>query len=189
MPQGDSELVNKACTSDIQAFDELFHRYENSIYRYALYLTGSSGKASELYQETWLRVAKAFQKKTSITNFKSWLITITTNIFRDQLRKNKFRGFFLGSESVEADYYSNDDFVKIVVPAVHSEENTLEQKHAILEALDSLSTKQRMVFTLFYIEGFKIDEIAGSLKIASGTVKATLFKAVRKMRQELAEFE
>jgi RNA polymerase sigma-70 factor, ECF subfamily len=189
MPQGDSELVSKACHGDLLAFDELFKKHENSIYRYALYLTGSQNKASELYQETWLRVAKAFQMHPSINNFKSWLVTITTNIFRDQLRKNKIRSFFLGNEAVEFDYYKNDDFSNIVVPSVRSAENSIDQKQAILEALDTLTLKQRMVFTLFYVEGFKIDEIGSSLKIASGTVKATLFKAVRKMRLELEEFK
>jgi RNA polymerase sigma-70 factor, ECF subfamily len=152
-------------------------------------LTGSQIKASELYQETWLRAAKAFQKKQNINNFKSWLITITANVFRDQLRKNKMKAFFLGNQVVETDYYSGYDSNDIVVPLVPSSENAVEQNLALIEALDTLTSKQRMVFTLFYVEGFKINEIAKSIKIAQGTVKATLFKAVRKMRKELADYK
>ena len=188
MPQGDSALVEKACSGDLQAFKELFQKYENSVFNYALYLTGSRSKASELYQETWLRVAGAFQKKSSITNFKSWLVTITTNIFRDQLRKNKFRNFFLGTEAVETDYFHSDES-NVVVPSVSFEGDNLELKQAILESMERLSSRQRIIFAMFYVQGFKIDEISNSLKVAPGTVKATLFKAVRMMRGELGEFK
>lgn len=63
-----------------------------------------------------------------------------------------------------------------------------ETKKVIDDAIHSLSTKQREIFVMKHIEGMKIHEIAKSLHCAEGTVKAHLFKAVKKLQNNLGEF-
>ena len=188
MPIGDSELVQKASSGDQDAFEELFKKYEGPVYRYLLYLCRSPHKAAELYQETWLRVSNALLNQHQVTHFKKWLITIATNLFRDHLRKKWFQSFFLGQEMVEADFNEETNPYSTVVPQLPSGDLLYDLNEAIFEGLKSLSTKQKTVFILFHIEGYKIFEISETLDIAQGTVKATLFKAVRKMRKELKDF-
>ena len=57
----------------------------------------------------------------------------------------------------------------------------------VAQAVDSLSSKQKMVFTLKYYDGYKIREIAEMLELADGTVKRYLFAATRKIRKELKD--
>jgi len=57
----------------------------------------------------------------------------------------------------------------------------------IAQALESLSSKQKLVFTLKYYDGYKIREIAEMLDLADGTVKRYLFAATKKIRRSLQE--
>ena len=57
-PPADGELIERIVQKDLQAFDQLFLRYKNSVYRFAFYLTQNRNEADDLFQETWLRVVK-----------------------------------------------------------------------------------------------------------------------------------
>ena len=53
----------------------------------------------DLFQETWLRAVRALPGKSKIKNFKHYIFTIATNLYRDELRKLRVRRFFLGEEA------------------------------------------------------------------------------------------
>jgi RNA polymerase sigma-70 factor (ECF subfamily) len=57
----------------------------------------------------------------------------------------------------------------------------------VQRALENLSPKQKLVFTMKYYEGYKIREIAEMLGLNDGTVKRYLFSATKRMRSELKE--
>ena len=69
----------------------------------------------------------------------------------------------------------------------------LENDHALAQrieiALQQLTQSQREVFTLVYLEGLSVPEAADVLRKAPGTLKSHLFRAIRKLRQELADLE
>jgi RNA polymerase sigma factor (sigma-70 family) len=57
-----------------------------------------------------------------------------------------------------------------------------------LIALETLSPRQRMVFTLKHYEGYKLREIAVMMKCSEGTVKKYLFEAIARMRKHLKDY-
>ena len=185
MPQDEAELVAKASQGDAEAFAALYRKYEKPLYRFVLYLTGKSSLAEELYQETWCRVARSFHKNRSVDNFKNWLFTISVNLYRDEIRKKKVQRFFLGREGVQEDYDDELPCASIVVPSVKDSADQFELWEALNVALKSLTFRQKTVFMLHHVEGFRLSEIGKILKISEGTVKATLHKAVLKIRNEL----
>jgi RNA polymerase sigma-70 factor (ECF subfamily) len=176
MPQGAPEINHNS-----EEFEALFKRHEADLYRYARYLADTTVAAEDIYQETWLRVAKHIHNGKAIQNFKKFLFTVATNIHRDELRKIKTRRFFLGP-SMDDDEQNQNIWVS---PDVSSEEFFSD---ALEESLSHLSARQRSMFCLNYIEGFKIAEIAKMMNCADGTVKATIYKAVQKLRRDLKEF-
>jgi len=55
-------------------------------------------------------------------------------------------------------------------------------------ALDSLPPRERSVFVLRHYQDLKISDIADILDLAEGTVKVHLYRAIRRLRQELRAF-
>jgi RNA polymerase sigma-70 factor (ECF subfamily) len=59
-------------------------------------------------------------------------------------------------------------------------------KNAIERAERRLSTQQKIIFRLRHYEDRPLEEIADLLGLRAGTVRAHLFRAVHKVRKELA---
>ncbi|MBN1466434.1 RNA polymerase sigma factor [candidate division KSB1 bacterium] len=169
--------------SKMAAFESLFSEHEAALYRYIRHLTESAAMAEDIYQETWLRAARQMNSGKVVRNLKNYLFTIATNIFRDELRRLQIRRFFLGP-ALENAKSAQDTWVY-----GESLPNEIEWRDDLRRAMEKLSTKQRIFFCLRHIEGFKISDISHMNKCADGTVKATIHKAVQKLRRELKGYQ
>lgn len=66
-------------------------------------------------------------------------------------------------------------------------EASMAQQH-IDEALNKLTPQERSAFVLRHYHDLPIREVAETMAIAEGTVKAYLFRAVQRLRKELAVY-
>lgn len=183
MPREDAELLARASRGDHSAFGGLYNRYQTDLYRFVLYLSGNRDEAEELFQETWLRVVRSLGRKP-VENFKSWLFCIAANVHRDELRKKKVRRLFLGSERTAA----SPERATGESGAAAPDAGDFEIREALVKAMKNLTHRQRTVFVLTYVEGFKIREVCEMLGKAEGTVKSTLHRAVHILREGLEDF-
>ena len=118
---------------------------------------------------------------------KTWIFTIATNLHRDHLRKKKVR---LAFWSQATDPVSRTDDVMGPEPADPA--TLLEREEigrAIQDALDILPEKLKRVFILREIEGFSYSQIAAILNLSQGTAKSRMFRAIRRLRQLLADHQ
>src|SRR4030042_1267745 len=83
-----------------QDFLTLFHLHRDHVYRFAYYLTGNTSEAEDLFQETWLRVVRHLEKIEEVRNVRAWIMSITSNLYRDILRKKKVRRIFLKDTAI-----------------------------------------------------------------------------------------
>lgn len=172
----------------LRSFDSLYDRFSTAVYNFSLYLTRDKYEADELFQDTWLRVARNIKKAAAMTNPKPWIITITVNLYRDALRKKRVRNLF--------------SYHKPFTPETEREIHTqikdrcsgkdasiqIDTAKAISSAVADLPSRQRQVFVLKEMDGFQLSEISEMLGIPLGTVKSLMFRAVRKLRQDLSVF-
>jgi len=190
MSPKDGELIQRIIHSDLSAFDELFDKYRDSVYRFAFYLTQNKTEADDLFQETWLRVVKYLPTSLKIRDFKAWIITIVVNTHRDELRKKKVRKIFsplrFSESNQEKNYLDKLDFEK--ESTIINEADRVEIGMALDRAISALPLKERSVFILKEIEGLKHAEIGEVLNTPVGTIKSLLHKAMKKLQQELSEF-
>jgi RNA polymerase sigma-70 factor (ECF subfamily) len=185
----DRELVKRACSGDTGSFETLYDRYEAPVFRYAFFLAGERFLAEELFQETWLRVARAFSRNKHPDDFRRWLFTIVTNLHRDELRKRRIRRFFLGGSRNEDRLRSPGNAVERECDIeMHGHIRKAEIRCAIDRIVQKLPSRQKAVFTLCVLEEWRISEVSDLLGIAEGTVKATLHRVMKKMRPALEEF-
>jgi len=187
MPRDEAELVARAGRGDQSAFAALYTMYEADLYRFSYYLADGPDTAEELFQETWFRAVKHLGKKP-VANFKGWLFTIATNLYRDELRKRKVRRLFLGREPVDDDYGETGADGRTAAAPQTTPAAGFAIREALNKAMKKLTDRQRTIFVLTYVEGFKIREVCEILGKPEGTVKSTLHRALVTLRSELKEF-
>ena len=182
----DNKLVERFQDGEVEAFDELVIRYQDKIYRLAYSFVHNREDALDLSQEAFLKAFQAlgrFEKKSA---FYSWLYRITTNLCIDFLRsRSRTKSVSLDAEVA----YLSDGLIrgyKQYSPTKYVEAKELQQH--IINAVSTLSPKQREVFTLRHWDGLQIKEIANVIGRSEGTVKAHLFHAVRNLRKQLVEY-
>jgi RNA polymerase sigma-70 factor (ECF subfamily) len=114
-----------------------------------------------------------------------WLTRIAVNTCLDRLRSRRWQ-FWRRRLSPLEDQATVDRTVSAAAEA--EDQYFAEQiRLRLAAALDKLSDRQRAVFTLRHFENLTMDEIAASLDLDSGTVKAHMHRAVTKLRIELRD--
>ena len=182
---GDSPLRKNTAT---EQFDRLYQEQKTAVYRFACYLTQDRNEAEDLFQETWLRVARYYAGGPPVRDNRAWLYTITANLFKDLLRKKKIRRMVFMTRHSNTD---EDAELKLnTQTAFHGpdESDQVDMSMAIHSALKVLPHSQRRVFVLKEMEGFKLKEISKILKIPEGTVKSLMFRAVKRLQRELLPY-
>jgi RNA polymerase sigma-70 factor (ECF subfamily) len=169
--------------NQVTRFNRLYDQHKNALYRYLNFLTRNTAESEDLFQETWLRVAKHMQKLDHIEKVKPWIFTIATNLHRDSLRKKKIRQMFI--RNLDRGDCSPHLPLKSVQrdPAEKTEREQAYQD--VMQALGNLPEKIRQVVVLREIEGFSYEEIAVTLGLSSGTVKSRMHRAIKKIRREM----
>ncbi|HSA94840.1 MAG TPA: sigma-70 family RNA polymerase sigma factor [Acidobacteriota bacterium] len=174
------------------AFDELYAMYKTPIYRFACALSGDPRDAEDLFQETWLRAVKAAPARpaTPGAEAKAWLYAIAANAHKDLLRRRRVRRLFLAERASALGDRKGDADLGWDIPALAGEDGASQSdiRICLRRAVSRLPGKERRVFVLKDIEGFRHDEIGRLLGMPEATVRTLLFRAVKRLRRDLAEF-
>ena len=174
------------------SFDELYNMYRTHVYRFACALSGDARDAEDLFQETWLRAVKAAPEGLEARQgeAKAWLFTIAANVHKDLLRKKRVRRLFLLERTRSMGDRAADADPGWDVPGRSREDGTARSdlRLCLRRAVSRLPDRERRVFILKDIEGFKHEEIGEVLGIREATVRTLLHRAVKKLRREMAGF-
>ncbi|HDT14878.1 MAG TPA: RNA polymerase sigma factor [Firmicutes bacterium] len=181
MSREDSELIKEIKEGKQGAIDELISRYQKKVYNIALGMSGDYNKAWDVSQEAFVKVIRNIGDFREESSFWTYIYRITVNAFYDYARKAKVRSRVANITDVEKD----DDGPVFEIKDTLSIEEDYEKKamkEAIKEGMEKLTEIQRQVFLLKNMEGYKIREISGILKISDGTVKSHLSRAMEKVK-------
>jgi RNA polymerase sigma-70 factor (ECF subfamily) len=130
---------------------------------------GSAAVAEDAVQEALARAWEQYLRGRDLERLGAWVTTVALNLVRSQFRRWRVE------RNARARLVSRDEMVD--EPAMTAD------GYAVQQALGRLPMRQREVTVLRYYGGLDVREIATSLGIAEGTVKAMLFRA----RQSLAD--
>lgn len=173
--------------SDICEFDfnRIYQDYHSDVYRFALHLTRDKHETEDLFQETWMKVVKNRHRLRRTGNIKAWILTITMNLHRDKLRKKKVRTMFTLKKG--GDMRNKTQLTSSADNPARALELSAAGK-AVMDAVGTLSQRQRQVFLLKEVEGLKSTEIASIMQIPLGTVKSLMHRAVKNLRKRLTAY-
>jgi len=177
-------LVEKARDGNRPSFQDLVTIFQEDIYRLAYYRTFSQMDAEDLTQEVF---EQAYRKLTSLNDpqrFRAWLYSIAINRCNDFLRKRKYMALLQMRTAQEQDFMATGKDMN------NSYNDKIEKKRfwkQVKTMLHKLSSMERQVFTLRFMDHRNINEIAAILDKNESTIKTHLYRALNKVRGE-AEF-
>ncbi|HZN12982.1 MAG TPA: RNA polymerase sigma factor [Acidimicrobiales bacterium] len=158
-------------SGDGRAFEDLYKRYFQRIYRYCLKRVGDAHEAEELAQEAFVRAYSAMPRLTGERRFYPWLSVIASRLCVDTHRR---RGRTTPAAVIELG----------VVEGGQEDVIAEVDREILTRALAKMSDRHREVLHLREQEGWSYDRIATHLNVGVGTVEALLFRARRALRRE-----
>ena len=181
----DRDLIERSLAGDENAFAQIVERFQRKIFRVARAIVRDDAEADTIAQDTFVQAYTHLARFEARSELETWLIRIAINRSRDLLRRRKFVSLFTGS--------STDDETPAFEPVDERPDPEREimarqLRVAITRAEEKLSSQQKVIFRLRHYENHSLEEIASMLGLRSGTVRAHLFRAVHKIREELADW-
>jgi RNA polymerase sigma-70 factor, ECF subfamily len=180
-------LVNEAKAGDYSAFEELVNRYEKKIYRLGMNITGNQEDAEDVLQEAFLKAFEHLADFREDSRFYTWIVRIAVNQALMKLRKRRT------SREVSMEDSEGENGEAIVQDFADWKPNP-EQQYAqaeiegiLQQAVGGLPPGFRTVFYLRDVEGLSTEETADMLNLSVGAVKARLFRARLRLRDELSK--
>jgi RNA polymerase sigma-70 factor (ECF subfamily) len=178
-------LVRRCLKDDGEAFRLLVERYQGEVYSLAVRLVGRPEDAEDLTQETFLRAFRALRRYDPTRPFGAWLHTIASRLCIDRHRRNRAK--LVSLTRPEEGTAGEERTIDLEDPGVTPEEQAERSELARrLEALvQELPPESRAAILLRHQQDLPYEEIARTLGVPLGTVKARIHRARMMLKQKL----
>ncbi len=186
MSQNEQTLIDRICSGDRSAFQALVERHKKKIYFLAYDVVGNHHDAEDISQEVFIKMFRSLKTFRRDAKMSSWLYQITVNTSIDHLRRKSSKPL------KSMDDLDKTNFQEKLAGSRNAAGNPEQSAEAVImqnrvsQALQKVSPRERSVFVMRHYNELKTREIAEILNISQGTVKALLFRAIRKLRKELS---
>ena len=181
--QNEQVLVDEARGGNTGSFSALVERYQERAIHAAYSMVGNLEDARDIAQEAFVKAYGSLAGFKAESKFYTWFYRILVNQCKDFLRKKKLRQTFSFWFSEEEED-TMDPVAMIPDKSKDASETLLNRElgSQVEEAMETLPFRQKTVFVLRYLEGLGLSDIAETLHITVGAVKANLWQASQKMR-------
>jgi RNA polymerase sigma-70 factor (ECF subfamily) len=202
----DIDLIHRLRGGEAALWPEFIARYQDRLFAVCLRLVHDRDLASDLTQDTFVKVIQHLDKYDGRSKLSTWLIRIAMNVSLSKLRSEKLRRH----ASLDAPAGGGSGRGRGGGPGPRSGEDTPsrgsqiaqnkelsgvagverdQERLALLEALRLVDDEQRAILILRDGHGLEYEQIAEALGIAVGTVKSRLFRARLALREAIERRE
>ncbi len=156
-------LIKDCKKNNLKAQSELYNRYKDTLYFQCLKYCKTSADAEDNLQDAFITIFSDIKKYNNKGSFEGWMKRITINKAIDKYKKESLINIVI-----------NDDIIKD--HTVEIEPITLPLNE-LLNCIQNLPTRYRLVFNLYELDNYSHQEIANMLSISIGTSKSNLHRA------------
>jgi RNA polymerase sigma-70 factor (ECF subfamily) len=186
LPPTEVELEQRAIQAVLSgnrdAFQALVETHSSRVYGLALRMLGNEREAEDAAQDAFLHAFARLGSYKPEWRFKTWIMTITSNLCIDKLRRRRLEPASFADMSTdgmpdgEIDFTSHEPQPDAVM--------VNRQRDAALRAmLAELQDEDRSMVAMFYFNDMSYEEIAAAMNTTVSAVKSRLFRARQKMAQ------
>jgi RNA polymerase sigma-70 factor (ECF subfamily) len=170
----EQQLIVQAQKGDSAALSMLLQQHYSFLAKYLLKLTMNVQMAEDLTQETLMRGMEKLHLYNGRSKFSSWLITIASRLYIDELRRKKRERGWQEQEQEQA--------LRRMKWQTAQQGNEWPE---VLTALHGMSADIRMPIILKHYYGYAQEEIADMLGVPVGTIKSRIHNGLKSLRKEL----
>ena len=168
-------LIERTQAGDLDAFGTIVTRFQDMAVGYAYSILGDLHLAEDAAQEAFIQAYRDLDKLRELVSFPGWFRKIVFKYCDRFIRKR------VETIPLEA---------AVEMPSLGKSpaEAVLEQemKDVVLAAIQALPEKERIVTTLFYIDGYSQNEIANFLEVPVTTVNSRLHYSRKRLKERLS---
>ncbi|MBL4575672.1 MAG: sigma-70 family RNA polymerase sigma factor [Opitutaceae bacterium] len=170
-----------------EGLNELIARHKAAVFRFTLRYTQNEADATDLTEETFVKVFFNAHKFRAKAHVKTWIFTIAANLCRDHFRKKK-RHPHISLDSTEE--YGREQSMGERLP--HQGKTSAQQAEfneftkAVENAINELPHKLKTPFILFALEEHSHKDCAIILNCSPKAVETRIFRARKLLREKLS---
>jgi len=175
----DRGLIKRLIARDEQAYETLLDEYEAPIYRFFYYSQGNHQIAQDQCGETFARFVAAIAnfKSDNSHSLKAFIFGIARNVLLETFRRKRL---------IQEDVCSLEE-VPSGRPSVFQQVSSPDELEFVLSIIRQFKEPERQILLLRFIEGLKLDEIAGIMKMPLNSVKSHVHRSRKKLCQILSK--
>lgn len=175
-----SEAWKALLSGDRSAFELLFRRYYDDLYRYGVAFCGCPDMAEDHIQKLFLKIWRRRETLGEVSGVKTYLWSGLRRSLIDGFRKQQTKKKYL-------DKLENNDLGMQLTPEEFIINNELDaiRRRALKEAIGQLSSRQQEVVYLKFYEGMSYDEIEQIMAISYQTSRNYVYEALKALKLRL----
>lgn len=185
--KADKNLARRAADGDRDAFQAIVEQNKQRMFTVAQSVIQDGAAAEDIVQESFIKAYRSLPNFRGESKLSTWLHRITYLTAID-FRRQQARHIKLADPNPNAESEIAEEIVDSSPYAATESSVTSNQLKRRLEgALGCLTDFEQSVFTLRHMQNFKLKEIAVVLDRSEGAIKNILFRAIRKLREQLGD--
>jgi RNA polymerase sigma factor (sigma-70 family) len=165
----DERLARRAAHGDRRAFEAIYARYHQQLYRFCLAMVGNPQDAQDALQNAMVKVLRALPGEQREIRLKPWLYRIARNESVETLRRRR------DAEVLEPE--------QIAGGGVAETAEVRERLRSLLADLEHLPERQRAALVMRELAGLDFDEIGATFGSSAAVARQTLYEARLSLRQ------
>jgi RNA polymerase sigma-70 factor (ECF subfamily) len=176
----DAALIAGVRARSEVATTALYDRYVGDVRRILLHTLGPRLDLPDLIQDVFVNVLGSLHKLRVPAALRGWLFQVTVRTARKHLRSSSRRWWLK--------LWPNGDELELT-PASMLEEQASDAVQATFQILDAMAAEERMVFSLRYVAGLDLAELAGACEMSLSTCKRRLASAEARFQAAARQHE
>ena len=179
----DREIFEGILKNDQVAFKMFVEKYKQIVFRTIYSFLRNKEDTEDIAQEVFIEVVKNAHKFRFESEISTWLYRISVNRSLNYLKKKKAKRWFSDFKSIFDKDNELDNIKAGSDPLLETENKQLND--ALNRALETLTYKQKIAFTLNKIEGLSNSEAAKIMNVSVSSVDVLVFKAKKNLQIKL----
>jgi RNA polymerase sigma factor (sigma-70 family) len=165
----DERLARRAARGDRRAFEAIYRRYDQALYRFCLAMVGNPQDAQDALQNTMVKALRALPGEQRPIQLKPWLYRIARNESVEVLRRRR------ESDELAPELEASAGVVETA--------EARERLRQLLGDLEQLPDRQRSVLVMRELSGLDFAEIGAALDTSAAVARQALYEARLSLRQ------
>lgn len=175
----DEELMQGIKVDNMFAFDLLYKRYCNRVYKFGYSILKSDAETQNLMQDVFLRLWENRHKVEKDEAVKTFIFTITYNSAISVIRK----------KAKESEYFQYLNNLQVIYEQPVNADLEFKELTCRLEKIvEGLPIRQREIFIMHKMESLKYSEIAERLNISVNTIETHMCRALKTIREKIYNY-